>query len=33
MSNRFTVTIEEDEFGEIILPIHSEISVKNLDGM
>lgn len=25
MSNRFTVTIEEDEFGELILPIPDEI--------
>lgn len=25
MSNRFTVNIEEDEFGELILPIPDEI--------
>lgn len=25
MSNRFTVTIEEDEFGELILPIPDEV--------
>lgn len=25
MSNRFTVTVEEDEFGEYILPIPDEI--------